>query len=80
MVEAHFAELVPNERVVYAVKFVSGNPDYDGAMIMRWEVTETDGGTLVEITADNVPDAVSERDHAAGLKSSLEKLFDYLVQ
>jgi hypothetical protein len=46
---------------------------------MRWEVTDTDDGTLVEITADNVPDAVSEQDHAAGLKSSSEKLFEYVV-
>jgi hypothetical protein len=44
------------------------------------EVTDTDGGTPVEITADNVPDAVSEQDHAAGLRSSLEKLFGYPAQ
>lgn len=73
-------ELVPNERVVYSVEFASDDPDYDRAMTMRWEVTDTAGGTLVEITAANVPDAVSERDHAAGLKSSLEKLFEYVVQ
>jgi len=80
VVEAHFAELVPNERVVYSVDFVSDDPDYDRAMTMSWEVAETVGGTLVEITADNVPDAVSEQDHAEGLKSSLQKLFDYVVQ
>jgi len=80
VVEAHFTEIVPNERVVYSVDFVSDDPNFDGAMTMRWEVTETDGGTLVEITADNVPEAVSAQDHAEGMKSSLEKLADYVVK
>ena len=80
VVEAHFTELVPNERVVYSVNFVSDDPNYDGAMSMRWEVTETAGGTLVEVTADNVPDAVSAQDHAAGMNSSLKKLSDYFTK
>ncbi len=80
VVEARFAEVVPNERIVYSVKFVSDDPDYHDAMVMRWEVTKSDGGTLVEITADNVPDAVSAQDHAVGLESSLQKLSDYVVR
>lgn len=80
VVVAHFAELVPNERLVYSVDFVSDDPDYDGAMTMTWEVTGTDGGTLVEITADNVPDAISAQDHAEGMNASLEKLSDYVVK
>jgi len=36
VVEARFTELVPNERVVYSVEFVSDDPDYDRAMAMRW--------------------------------------------
>ncbi len=80
VVEARFIDLVPNKRVVYSVDFVSDDPDYSGPMTMMWEVAETDGGTLVKITAENVPDAVSARDHAAGLKSSLEKLADYVAE
>ena len=80
VVEARFIDLVPNTRVVYSVDFVSDDPDYNEAMTMSWEVTDTDGGTLVKITADNVPDAISAQDHAAGLKSSLEKLADYVVE
>jgi len=80
VVEAQFTELVLNERVVYSVKFVSDDPSYDGVMSMRWEVTDTEGGTLVEIFADNVPDAVSSEDHAAGMNSSLKKLSDYLTR
>ena len=80
VVEAHFVELVPNESVAYSVEFVSDDPDYDRAMTMRWEVTIADGGTLVEITADNVPDAISARDHAEGMNSSLRKLSDYVLK
>jgi len=80
VVEARFIDLEPNEMVVFAVDFVSDDPDYEGTMIMRWAVTAIDGGSLVEITADNVPDAVSVDDHAAGMNSSLEKLAEYLAE
>src|SRR6266498_2817783 len=71
IVEARFVDIVPAKRVVQAVDFVSDDPAYAGTMIMTWEVTAADGGTRVEITADNVPDGVSPEDHAAGLTSSL---------
>jgi uncharacterized protein YndB with AHSA1/START domain len=80
VVEARFVKLVSNETVEQAVDFVSDDPAYNSTMVMRWEVTAIDGGTLVEITADNVPDAVSEEDHAAGLSSSLAKLADYVAK
>jgi uncharacterized protein YndB with AHSA1/START domain len=80
VVEARFVDLVPNSRVVWAADFVSDDPAYDNPMIMRWEVTSTDGGTCVEITAEHVPDAVPEEDHAAGMESSLAKLDEYLAQ
>jgi uncharacterized protein YndB with AHSA1/START domain len=80
VVEARFVDLVPDVRVVFAVDFVSDDPAYDSTMIMRWEVTAIDGGTRVEVTAEDVPDAVSEEDHAAGLESSLAKLAQYLAK
>jgi hypothetical protein len=36
-------------------------------MTMTWEVTAVDGGTRVDITADNVPDGVSPDDHAKAM-------------
>jgi len=72
-------DLVPDTRVVYSVDFVSDDHAYDGTMVMTWEDTPVDGGTRVEITADNVPDAVPEGDHAAGLESSLAKVAEYLA-
>src|SRR6266542_3419949 len=65
-------------RVVQAVEFVSDDPAYAGTMTMTWEVTEVDGGTRVDIIADNVPDGIAADDHAAGLASSLRNLAEYL--
>ena len=47
-------------------------------MMMTWTVAEVDGGTRVEITADDVPDGISADDHATGLASSLENLDTYV--
>jgi uncharacterized protein YndB with AHSA1/START domain len=78
VVEARFVDVVPGVRVVQAVDFVSEDPAYAGTMTMTWEVTAVDGGTRVDITADDVPDGISAEDHAAGLASSLTNLADHL--
>ena len=78
VVEAHFVDIVPGVRVVQAVDFISDDPAYAGTMTMTWEVTAADGGTRVDITADDVPDGISPEDHAEGLNSSLVNLADYL--
>jgi uncharacterized protein YndB with AHSA1/START domain len=78
IVEARFVDLVPGARVVQAVDFVSDDPRYAGTMSMTWELTPVDGGTRVDVTADDVPDGISAEDHAAGLTSSLQNLADHL--
>jgi hypothetical protein len=69
IVESRFIDLVPGVRVVQAVQFVSDDPAYAGTMTMRWEITGIDGGTRVDIIADDVPDGIEADDHAgrAGL-------------
>lgn len=74
IVEARFIEIVPGARVVQAVDFVSDDPAYSGTMHMTWELTAIDGGTRIEIRADDVPAGISADDHAAGLASSLSNL------
>ncbi len=78
VVEAHFMDLVPGVRVVQAGDFVSDDPAFAGTMTMTWKLTPVEGGTRVEIRAENVPDGISAEDHAAGLASSLANLADYL--
>lgn len=78
IVEARFLDIVPEERVVQAVDFISDDPAFSGTMTMTWEVSGVDGGTQVAIRAENVPDGISADDHAAGLGSSLANLAAYL--
>ena len=78
IVEARFIDIVPGERVVQAVDFVSDDPANAGTMTMTWQVTPVEAGTRVDIIAEDVPDGISADDHAAGLASSLTKLAAYL--
>ena len=80
VVEARFVDIVPGVRVVQAVDFVSDDPSFAGTMTMTWEVSAVDGGTRVEIRAEDVPDGISAEDHAVGLASSLANLAVYLRQ
>jgi hypothetical protein len=68
----------PGVRVVQAVGFVSDDAAYASTMTMRSELAGVDGGTRVDIIADDVPDGIDADDHAAGLASSLTNLAEYL--
>lgn len=78
IVEARFVDIVPGQRVVQAVDFVSDDPQFAGTMTMTWAVSNVENGTLVDICADNVPDGIDEQEHAVGLASSLANLARYL--
>src|SRR5512142_2494501 len=80
VVEARFVDIVPGERVVQAVDFVSDDPAYAGTMTMTWEIAAVEAGTRVDIVAADVPDGISAADHAAGLSSSLANLAGYVEQ
>jgi uncharacterized protein YndB with AHSA1/START domain len=80
IVEARFVDIVPGERVVQAVDFVSDDPAYAGIMTMTWKVAADDAGTRVDIVAEGVPDGISAADHAAGLASSLTNLAAYVEE
>lgn len=77
VVEARYVDIVPDQRVVQAVDFVSDDPAFAGTMTMTWEVTAVEGGTRVDVVADDVPDGISAEDHATGLASSLANLAEH---
>ncbi|MGV3760606.1 MAG: SRPBCC domain-containing protein [Actinomycetota bacterium] len=79
IVEVRYLEIVPNERVVQAVDFVSDLPGFAGTMTMTWAVSAENGGTRVAIVAEGVPEGISAEDHAAGLASSLDNLARFIV-
>ena len=80
IVEARFVDIVPGQRVVQAVDFVSDDPAYAGTMTMTWEIAAVEAGTRVDIVAEDVPDGISAEDHAAGLSSSLANLAAFVEQ
>src|ERR1700680_5023229 len=74
IVEARLMYLLPGQRSVQAVDFISDDPANAGTMTMTWEVTAVEAGTRVDIVAEDVPDGISAEDHAAGVASSLTEL------
>jgi uncharacterized protein YndB with AHSA1/START domain len=80
VVEGRFVEMEPDDRVVQTVEFDSGDPAFGGPMTMTWTVARVDGGTRVEMRAEDVPFGISARDHAEGMNSSLHNLADYLAK
>ncbi|HYI46779.1 MAG TPA: SRPBCC domain-containing protein [Actinomycetota bacterium] len=79
VVDVRFVAIEPDTRVVQAVDFESDDPRFTGTMTMTWVLQATEGGTRVEIRADDVPPGISAEDHAAGLTASLENLADYVA-
>jgi uncharacterized protein YndB with AHSA1/START domain len=74
-----FLSLAPGERIVQSVEFESEDASFAGEMLMTWSFEAAGAGTRVTVTAENVPPGVSEADHKAGLRSSLENLARYLA-
>jgi len=69
-----FVEVVMNERIAQTVEFDSDDASFAGEMLMTWVFEPTKDGTRVTVTAEHVPAGISEADHAAGIRSSLENL------
>ena len=74
VVDVRFVDLVPGERVVEAVDFVSDDPAFAGTMTMTWELSPAPGGSRVGVRADDVPSGIDADVHVAGIESSLANL------
>jgi uncharacterized protein YndB with AHSA1/START domain len=77
-VAVRFAEIAPDERIVQAVDFASDDPAYGGTMTMTWSFADAPCGTEVAIEVADAPPGVSDADHEAGIRSSLDNLARYL--
>lgn len=78
IVEARFIDLVPCQRVACTVDFASDEPGSAGPTTPTRVLTPIDGGSRVDVTAADVPDAASAAEHAAGMASSLAQLAEHL--
>ncbi len=73
-VQVRFLDLVPCVWVVTGVRFLPEHGSDVNEMVMTWEIRLAKGGVELCITAEHVPENVSEKDHPADMASSREKL------
>jgi uncharacterized protein YndB with AHSA1/START domain len=78
--KGRFVELVPGQRIKQSVEFESNDPAFAGEMMMTWSFRATPPGTMVTVTAENVPSSISKADHDAGMTSSLENLARFVEE
>lgn len=80
VVSGRFVELVPGERIVWAMDFESDDPAFAGTMTMTWTFAAENGSTLVTITAADVPPGIRPEDHEVGMTSSLANLAEHVAR
>jgi uncharacterized protein YndB with AHSA1/START domain len=73
-----FAEIVPNEKIVWLTEFESDEPEFAGEMKLTWSFVDADGGTEVTVLCENIPQGIRPEDNEEGSRSSLEKLAAYV--
>jgi uncharacterized protein YndB with AHSA1/START domain len=78
VVEVRFRAVDEPWQLVEEADFVSDDPDLAGTMTMTWSLEPVEQGTLVTITATDVPDGISSEDHATAFASTLSNLDEYL--
>jgi uncharacterized protein YndB with AHSA1/START domain len=74
VVVGRFLELLPSERIVQSVAFVSQDPAFAGEMKMTWLLAPTPEGTKVTIRCEDVPAGIRQEDHEVGFRSTLDNL------
>ncbi len=73
-VQGKFVELVPFEKIVWAVEFESEEPGFAGEMSITTRFTDADGGTEVIMLCEDIPEGISLEDNETGGRSSLRNL------
>jgi len=78
VVEVRFIAVDEPRQIVEEADFVSDDPSFAGTMTTTWSLEPVDRGTLVNITATDVPDGISSEDHATAFASTLSNLDEYV--
>ena len=77
-VEVRFVKLINPKRLEQEVMFESDDPAFSGVMRMTWMLDEVENGTLVTVSAEDVPRGIRPEDHEGGMNSTLDKLASFL--
>lgn len=73
-VRVRFVELIPDERIVEAVDFISDDPAYGGETTIVVTLADRPGGTEVGMRFENLPPGVRPEDNDEGARLSLYQL------
>ncbi|MEP9377476.1 SRPBCC domain-containing protein [Aquabacter sp. CN5-332] len=73
-VDVRFLELVPGQRIVEAVNFITSDPAFMGEMTMTATFEPVPGGTRVSLLFENLPPGVRPQDNEVGSRLSLDQL------
>lgn len=76
--EVRFVVVEPG-RVVEEADFVSDDPRFAGTMTITWTIDKRETGSLVSVTAADVPVGIGKADHEVGLASTLANLAAHLA-
>lgn len=74
VVTVRLVRLVPGRLVRQEVVFDSADASFAGRMRMAWTLEPSGIGTLVTVTAEDVPEGIDAVVHVAALDASLERL------
>lgn len=77
-VAGKFAELIPDQQVVWLVEFESTDSAFGGEMRVTWTLADAGPGTEVTVLMENLPPGVRPEDNEAGSRSTLENLANYV--
>ena len=78
VVEVRFTVIDEPRQLVEEADFVADDPNLAGTMTLTWSLDPVGRGTLVTITATDVPDGIASKDHAAAFTSTLSNLEKYV--
>lgn len=70
----HFADLVPDERVVEVLEFETDDPQLRGTMTMTTTLADAADGTDVVMLHEGIPSGVSVADNEVGTRMALANL------
>jgi uncharacterized protein YndB with AHSA1/START domain len=78
VVDVRFVAVDPPARLVEEADFAADDPLFRGTMKMTWTLETVPTGTLVTITAADVPDGIDSTDHRRAFASTIANLDAYL--
>lgn len=77
-VDVRFLRLIESRRIEQAVVFKSDDPKLAGVMRMTWTFDTATDGTVVTVRAADVPPAIRQKDHEAGMNATLANLASFV--